>query len=69
MAQGLRISIEEVKNRMDAGESVVFVDSRNPTEWGMTDRKIPGAIRVGVGEVEEKINTIPEGALIVAYCT
>ena len=69
MAQGLRISIEEVNKRMDAGERIVFVDSRNPTEWGMTDRKIPGAVRVGVGEVAEKIHTIPEGALIVAYCT
>jgi rhodanese-related sulfurtransferase len=69
MAQGLRITIEEVKKRMDAGEHILFVDSRNPAEWGMTDRKIPGAIRVGVGEVAEKITTIPEGALIVAYCT
>lgn len=69
MPQSLRMPVDEVKQRMDAGERIVFVDSRNPTEWGMTDRKIPGALRVGVGEVEEKIHTIPEGALIVAYCT
>ena len=69
MAEGIRIEPGEVKRRMDAGESVVFVDSRNPHEWGATDQKIRGAVRVGVGEVEEKIHKIPEGAIIVTYCT
>lgn len=69
MSQSLRIELAEVKRRMDAGENIVFVDSRNPTEWGATNQKVPGAVRIGVGEVAEKINKIPEGALIVAYCT
>ena len=69
MADSLRIAPDEVKRRMDAGENIVFVDSRNAAEWAATNQKVPGAIRVGVGEVEEKINKIPEGALIVAYCT
>lgn len=69
MAQTLRIETADVKRRMDAGENVFFVDSRNPTEWGAADQKVPGAIRIGVGEVEANINKIPEGVLIVSYCT
>lgn len=69
MTGSLRIEPPEVKRRVDAGEKIVFVDSRNPTEWGAATDKVLGAIRVGVGEVEQKINKIPEGVLIVTYCT
>jgi rhodanese-related sulfurtransferase len=69
MTDSRRIELEDVKRRMDAGEKIVFVDSRNPMDWGAAEQKLPGAVRVGVGEAEEKVTKIPEGALIVAYCT
>ena len=69
MADDIRITLTEVQRRMEAGENVLLVDSRNPVEWGGATTKAKGAVRVGVGEVEEKIDKIPKGALIAAYCT
>jgi len=68
-----RVTPEEVMRRMDRGEAVVFVDSRNPQAWGRSNEKLPGAIRIPVGEVERHLNEIPrggpEGRWIVTYCT
>jgi hypothetical protein len=41
-----RITVEEVKGRIDRGESVVFLDTRAPDAWEKSDIKIKGAIRV-----------------------
>lgn len=69
MADDIRMSLTEVQRRMESGENVLLVDSRNPVEWGGATTKAKGAVRVGVGEVAEKITKIPQGALIAAYCT
>ena len=69
MADDIRINLAELERRKNAGEKVLLVDSRNPAEWGGASTKAKGAVRVGVGEVEEKISKIPQGALIAAYCT
>jgi len=69
MADDIRIDLAEVQRKIEAGENVLLVDARNPVEWGGASTKAKGAVRVGVGEVAEKINKIPQGALIAAYCT
>jgi hypothetical protein len=33
-----RITVDEVKQRMDRGEQFAFVDSRNPQAWAESDR-------------------------------
>lgn len=64
-----RVSADDVKARLARGEAIVFVDSRNPTAWGESDVKIPGAIRVEADRVRDHLSEIPRGRPIVAYCT
>jgi len=65
----LRISPEEAHSRTLSGERVLFLDSRNPTAWGESDRKIPGAIRVPADAVEDHLGEIKKDYTVVAYCT
>lgn len=69
MADNLRISVDELRKRMNAGEQFVFVDSRNPRAWGEADVKLPGAIRVPTEGAEEHLASIPKNKPIVVYCT
>jgi len=68
-----RVTAEEVMRWMDRGEAVVFVDTRNPQAWGESNEKLPGAIRIPAGEVEQHLNEIPKSGpgerWIVTYCT
>ena len=38
-----RISVDEVKKRMDAGEDFFFLDTRNPKAWAEADTRLPQA--------------------------
>ena len=65
-----RVSVDEVKTRMDRGEPLIFLDARNPTAWGEADTKLPGAIRMPVDEVEHRLDELPaRDRPIVTYCT
>ena len=46
MADAPRITVEELKRRMDTGEDFTVIDVRNPEVWAETDTAIPEAIRV-----------------------
>jgi rhodanese-related sulfurtransferase len=66
----VRITTEQVKQRMATGERIVFLDTRSPAAWGESDVRIPGAIRVPPDEVEQHLREIPPpGQTIVTYCT
>ena len=69
MADGPRITVEELKRRMDAGEDFTVIDVRNPNAWAETDTVIPEAIRVPLDKLEENLPRIPKGRPVVAYCT
>lgn len=64
-----RIRPDEVKQRLDAGERVFFLDARAPEAWESADRQIPGSIRVPPDRIDAHVNTVPKGGLIVPYCT
>jgi hypothetical protein len=42
----LRISPEDLKARLDGGESVTILDARAPAAWQSSDERIPGDVRV-----------------------
>ena len=63
-----RISPDEVRQRQDAGENVVFLDMRKGS-WNRSDVKVAGAIRVPIDELEEHLADLPREATLVAYCT
>ena len=69
MGDTLRITVDDVKKRMAAGEQFVFIDTRNPQAWAESDVKLPGAIRIPVNKADENLSKIPKGEPIVAYCT
>jgi rhodanese-related sulfurtransferase len=69
MADTLRITVEELKRRMDAGEDFTVIDVRNPNAWAETDTVIPEAIRIPLDKLEENLSRIPKNRPVVAYCT
>lgn len=69
MAEKKRITIDEVKKRMDKGESILFIDTRNPNDWGESDVKLPGALRIHFSELKQHLDELPRDRLIVTYCT
>ena len=69
MADALRITVDELKRRMEAGEDFTVIDVRNPQAWAESDSVLPGAIRVTPDELEEILPRIPKNKPVVAYCT
>jgi len=67
--EATRITVDEVRERLDRGEEFTFVDTRNPTAWGESDKKLPHAIRVPAEEVAAHLNEIPRNRTVVTYCT
>ncbi len=59
---------EEVKRRLDAGESFHLVDVREESEWAAGRAK--GAIHIGKGVIERDVETkIPDkSATLILYC-
>lgn len=64
-----RMTVGDVQRRLERGERVVFLDSRNPQAWGSAATKLPGAIRVPADEVDAHLDEIPRDGTVVAYCT
>jgi hypothetical protein len=64
-----KITADEVKRRLDAGESLVFVDARGDKAWDSSYTKLPGAIRVPPGDADRHLEEIPRGRAVITYCT
>ena len=67
--EATRVTLDEVRERMDRGEPLVFLDTRNPQAWGESDTKLPGAIRVPADELEQHLDEIPRDRTVITYCT
>ena len=67
--EATRITVDEVKERLDRGEEFAFVDTRNPQAWSQSDRKLPNAIRVLGSELEQHLDEIPKDRAVITYCT
>jgi membrane protein DedA with SNARE-associated domain len=64
-----RITVEELKLRLDAGEEVVIVDLRHSLDFEADPETIPGAFRMDATELEEKNDRLPRDREIILYCT
>jgi rhodanese-related sulfurtransferase len=69
MTDSLRITVDDLRKRMEKGEDFVVIDTRNPQEWANSDLKIPEAIRVSADSIDQALSRIPKDKPIVAYCT
>ena len=64
-----RITVEEVKKRMDEGEQILFIDTRKSQDWDASDVKLPGALRIHYSALEQHLDELPRDRPIVPYCT
>jgi len=64
-----RITVEELKHKLDAGEDLVIVDLRHSMDFEADPEIIPGAFRVDAKELEEKNELLPRDREIILYCT
>ena len=67
--EATRVTVDEVKERMNRGEQFTFVDTRNPQAWGEAETKLPGAVRVPADELEQHLEEIPRDRAVITYCT
>jgi len=58
----------DIKKRLDAGEKMILVDTREDNEWAKGH--IPGAVHLGKGVIERDVETtVPDkNATLVLYC-
>jgi rhodanese-related sulfurtransferase len=66
---GLRITADELRRRMSAGEEFTILDARNPQAWAEATDKARGAIRVDLHAGDAALPNLPKNKPIVAYCT
>ena len=64
-----KISVDELKQRLDAGEAISVVDVRHPLSLRLDPDTIPGAINFTLEEIEHRHHEIPRDRDIVLYCT
>jgi rhodanese-related sulfurtransferase len=64
-----KITADDAKDRLDRGETVIFVDARSPEAWSKSDLQIPNSIRVPPDEAHQFVAALPPDATIVTYCT
>jgi rhodanese-related sulfurtransferase len=69
MTDSLRITVDDLRKRMEKGEDFAVIDTRNPQEWAKSDVKIPEAIRVSADDIDQVLSKIPKDKPIVTYCT
>jgi hypothetical protein len=64
-----RISVEELKKKIDAGEELVIVDLRHSMDFEADPETIPGAFRMDAKDLEEKNDALPLDREVILYCT
>ena len=69
MSAAPRISVDELKRRMDSGEDFTIIDVRNPQAWAESDTMIPESIHMSSQDLETNLGRIPKNRPLVTYCT
>lgn len=64
-----RITPEELKFLLDAGEPVTIVDLRHSLDFEADPATIPGAFRMDASELQEKDERLPRDREVILYCT
>lgn len=63
-----RIALSEVKELMQRGLPLQFIDARTDQDWRSSDLQLPGALRVPAGGEESHLGEIARDGTIVVYC-
>jgi rhodanese-related sulfurtransferase len=64
-----RITIQELKSKMDNGEKILIIDVRTGEDYASSKVKIKGAVRIPVNALEERQKELPKDREIITYCS
>ncbi len=64
-----RITVEELKSKLERGEEVYILDLRSQHSYTTSRYRISGDIRIPPRELRLKAAALPRNAEIVTYCT
>jgi len=64
-----RITAEELKRMIDAGENPIIVDLRHAVDFEVEPEIIPGAAHLAAEDLEQAHDAIPRDRDIILYCT
>jgi membrane protein DedA with SNARE-associated domain len=64
-----RITVDELKKKIDAGEELVIVDLRHSMDFEADPETIPGAFRMDAKDLQEKSDPLPRDREVILYCT
>jgi membrane protein DedA with SNARE-associated domain len=64
-----RVTVDELKEKIDAGEELVIVDLRHSMDFEADPETIPGAFRMDAKDLEEKNDSLPLDREVILYCT
>jgi membrane protein DedA with SNARE-associated domain/rhodanese-related sulfurtransferase len=63
-----RITPEELKGKIDAGEDLIIVDLRHAFDFEAQPQTIPGALHMDAADLEEAHEVIPRDREIILFC-
>jgi len=64
-----RITPDELRRRLDAGEDIVVVDLRHSLEFDADPATVPGAIHLLPEELDARHSAIPRDREVILFCT
>jgi membrane protein DedA with SNARE-associated domain len=64
-----RITVDELKKKLDAGEELAIVDLRHSLDFEAEPETIPGAFRMDAKELQQKNDRLPRDREVILYCT
>lgn len=64
-----RITIDQLKAKLDAGAQVLILDVRALDGWSSSANKIKGAVRVPMEDVDKKKGEWNKATEIITYCS
>jgi membrane protein DedA with SNARE-associated domain len=64
-----RITVDELKTKIDAGEVLSIVDLRHSLDFEADPETIPGAVHLDSKELTEKTGVLPFDREVILYCT
>lgn len=64
-----RISPEELKRKLDAGEAIMIIDVRHSLEFEAEPQTIPGALYLPFEKLQSEPFSIPPDREVVLYCS
>jgi membrane protein DedA with SNARE-associated domain len=64
-----RISVDELKEKLDSGEPLSIIDLRHSLDFEADPETIPGAVHLNSEDLTRKSGVVPTDREVVVYCT